>query len=121
MSNTVFGNNVTIGPEVCEKTDVHRHRLEQWVPDNTVIGEGATIYPQLAEHDLACLCQRRGGAAMKITKEALVLILAGGVGSRLNILVQKRAKPAVPFGGIYRIIDFSLSNVMNSGLKRLAY
>lgn len=56
---------------------------------------------------------------MKRAKEALVLILAGGVGSRLNILVQKRAKPAVPFGGIYRIIDFSLSNVMTSGLKRV--
>jgi glucose-1-phosphate adenylyltransferase len=56
---------------------------------------------------------------MKRAKEALVLILAGGAGSRLNILVQKRAKPAVPFGGIYRIIDFSLSNVMNSGLKRV--
>lgn len=48
---------------------------------------------------------------------ALVLLLAGGVGSRLNILVKKRAKPAVPFGGMYRIIDFSLSNVMNSGLS----
>jgi glucose-1-phosphate adenylyltransferase len=46
----------------------------------------------------------------------LVLILAGGVGSRLNILVKPRAKPAVPFAGIYRIIDFALSNVMNSGL-----
>jgi glucose-1-phosphate adenylyltransferase len=56
---------------------------------------------------------------MKKAKEALVLILAGGVGSRLNILVQKRAKPAVPFAGIYRIIDFSLSNVMNSGLKKV--
>jgi glucose-1-phosphate adenylyltransferase len=56
---------------------------------------------------------------MKRAKEALVLILAGGVGSRLNILVQKRAKPAVPFAGIYRIIDFSLSNVMNSGLKKV--
>ena len=54
---------------------------------------------------------------MRRAKKALVLILAGGVGSRLNILVQKRAKPAVPFGGIYRIIDFSLSNVMNSGLN----
>lgn len=49
----------------------------------------------------------------------LVLILAGGVGSRLNNLVQSRAKPAVPFGGIYRIIDFSLSNVMNSGLSQI--
>ncbi|MFW2368944.1 MAG: glucose-1-phosphate adenylyltransferase family protein [Desulforhopalus sp.] len=56
---------------------------------------------------------------MKRAKEALVLILAGGVGSRLNILVQQRAKPAVPFAGIYRIIDFGLSNVMNSGLKKV--
>jgi glucose-1-phosphate adenylyltransferase len=56
---------------------------------------------------------------MKRAKEALVLLLAGGVGSRLNILVQKRAKPAVPFAGVYRIIDFSLSNVMNSGLTKV--
>lgn len=61
----------------------------------------------------------RGGGVMKRAKNALVLILAGGVGSRLNILVQKRAKPAVPFAGIYRIIDFSLSNVMNSGLNQV--
>ncbi len=52
-------------------------------------------------------------------KDALVLLLAGGVGSRLNILVKRRAKPAVPFAGIYRIIDFSLSNVMNSGLSKV--
>lgn len=56
---------------------------------------------------------------MAENKDALVLLLAGGVGSRLNILVQSRAKPAVPFGGLYRIIDFSLSNVMNSGLTRV--
>lgn len=48
--------------------------------------------------------------------ETLVMLLAGGVGSRLNILAFHRAKPAVPFGGIYRIIDFTLSNAMNSGL-----
>lgn len=51
--------------------------------------------------------------------DTLVLILAGGVGSRLNNLVQSRAKPAVPFGGIYRIIDFSLSNVMNAGFSQV--
>jgi glucose-1-phosphate adenylyltransferase len=51
--------------------------------------------------------------------KTLVLLLAGGVGSRLNILVQSRAKPAVPFGGFYRIIDFALSNVMNSGLTQV--
>jgi glucose-1-phosphate adenylyltransferase len=56
---------------------------------------------------------------MRVKKEALVLLLAGGVGSRLNILVQSRAKPAVPFAGLYRIIDFSLSNVMNSGLTKV--
>ncbi len=40
--------------------------------------------------------------------DTAVLLLAGGVGSRLDILVSHRAKPAVPFGGIYRIIDFTL-------------
>ncbi len=53
-------------------------------------------------------------------RDTLAMILAGGVGSRLNILVKHRAKPAVPFGGIYRIIDFALSNVMNSDLTRVA-
>ena len=50
----------------------------------------------------------------------LTLILAGGQGSRLSILGEKRAKPAVPFAGKYRIIDFALSNVVNSGLYRVA-
>ena len=48
----------------------------------------------------------------------LALILAGGQGSRLSILGEKRAKPAVPFAGKYRIIDFPLSNADNSGLYR---
>ena len=50
----------------------------------------------------------------------LTLILAGGEGSRLSILGEKRAKPAVPFGGKYRIIDFPLSNAVNSELYRVA-
>ena len=50
----------------------------------------------------------------------LTLILAGGAGSRLSILGEKRAKPAVPFGGKYRIIDFPLSNAVNSDLYRVA-
>jgi len=52
-------------------------------------------------------------------EDTLVLLLAGGVGSRLNVLVKTRAKPSVPFAGLYRIIDFSLSNVMNSGMKKI--
>ncbi|MBN2619528.1 NTP transferase domain-containing protein [candidate division WOR-3 bacterium] len=49
-------------------------------------------------------------------KETIALLLAGGVGSRLNILARYRAKPAIVFGGIYRIIDFTLSNVANCGI-----
>ena len=47
------------------------------------------------------------------------MILAGGQGDRLQPLTRDRSKPAVPFGGIYRIIDFTLSNVLNSGLRRV--
>ncbi len=47
------------------------------------------------------------------------MILAGGRGERLHPLTQDRAKPAVPFGGIYRIIDFTLSNCLNSGIRRI--
>ena len=49
----------------------------------------------------------------------LCIILAGGVGSRLHPLTADRAKPAVPFGGKYRIIDFTLTNCLHSGLRRV--
>jgi glucose-1-phosphate adenylyltransferase len=48
----------------------------------------------------------------------LTVILAGGKGTRLEPLTRDRAKPAVPFGGMYRIVDFTLSNCINSGLRR---
>src|SRR5438876_4377286 len=51
--------------------------------------------------------------------DALVILLAGGAGERLYPLTRDRAKPAVFFGGLYRIIDFSLSNCINSGLRRI--
>src|SRR5262245_21704068 len=54
-----------------------------------------------------------------IIQETLALILAGGQGERLYPLTKHRAKPAVPFGGIYRIIDFALTNCTNSQLKRI--
>ncbi len=52
-------------------------------------------------------------------KNVLALILAGGKGTRLEPLTRDRAKPAVPFGGAYRIIDFALSNCINSGLRKV--
>jgi glucose-1-phosphate adenylyltransferase len=54
-----------------------------------------------------------------ITKNTYGLILAGGRGSRLKQLTDWRAKPAVPFGGKFRIIDFPLSNCVNSGIRRI--
>jgi len=55
----------------------------------------------------------------RLTKNTLALILAGGAGSRLQELTTWRAKPAVPFGGQFRIIDFTLSNCVNSGIRRI--
>lgn len=54
-----------------------------------------------------------------LTRNTLALIMAGGRGARLKHLTQWRAKPAVPFGGKFRIIDFPLSNCINSGIRRI--
>lgn len=62
----------------------------------------------------------RSSLERHLPKEAMALVLAGGRGSRLKQLTDVRAKPAVYFGGHFRIIDFVLSNCMNSGLRRIA-
>jgi glucose-1-phosphate adenylyltransferase len=54
-----------------------------------------------------------------VYRDVLAIVLAGGRGSRLDPLTRDRAKPAVPFGGIYRIIDFTLSNCINSDLRKM--
>ena len=54
-----------------------------------------------------------------LVDDSLVIVLAGGAGERLYPLTKERAKPAVYFGGPYRIIDFALSNCINSGLRRV--
>jgi glucose-1-phosphate adenylyltransferase len=54
-----------------------------------------------------------------IFEDTLAMVLAGGQGERLYPLTRDRSKPAVPFGGLYRIIDFTLSNCLNSGLRRI--
>ncbi|MFT4189950.1 MAG: glucose-1-phosphate adenylyltransferase [Comamonas sp.] len=55
----------------------------------------------------------------QLTRRTLALVLAGGRGSRLKQLTDRRAKPAVYFGGQFRIIDFALSNCLNSGIRRM--
>ncbi len=60
--------------------------------------------------------KRAARGDIMIKKEMIAMLLAGGQGSRLGVLTQKVAKPAVSFGGKYRIIDFPLSNCINSGV-----
>ena len=52
-------------------------------------------------------------------RKITAMILAGGQGTRLGVLTEKIAKPAVPFGGKYRLIDFTLSNCVNSGIYKI--
>src|SRR5215216_1634060 len=49
--------------------------------------------------------------------KVLALVLAGGEGSRLELLTERRAKPALPYAGVYRLIDFPLSNCVHSGIE----
>jgi glucose-1-phosphate adenylyltransferase len=65
----------------------------------------------MTPHDLA--------QSLDLPKRAIALVLAGGRGSRLKNLTDSRAKPAVYFGGKFRIIDFTLSNCLNSGIRRI--
>src|SRR5512133_5654 len=55
----------------------------------------------------------------QLSRRTLAIVLAGGRGSRLGPLTDWRAKPSVPFGGKFRIIDFTLSNCVNSGIRRI--
>src|SRR5206468_3323540 len=54
-----------------------------------------------------------------VATKVLAIVLAGGEGKRLMPLTADRAKPAVPFGGVYRLIDFALSNLVNAGFLRI--
>lgn len=71
-------------------------------------------------HEWVCVCYNKiiitGRGDDMIKKEMIAMLLAGGQGSRLGVLTAKVAKPAVSFGGKYRIIDFPLSNCINSGI-----
>ena len=60
------------------------------------------------------------GVSPPYSRHAMAYVLAGGRGSRLMELTDRRAKPAVYFGGKSRIIDFALSNALNSGIRRIA-
>jgi glucose-1-phosphate adenylyltransferase len=66
------------------------------------------------------IAARRRAATTHLTQHSLAFVLAGGRGSRLMQLTNWRAKPAVPFAGKFKIIDFALSNCVNSGVRHIA-
>ena len=88
---------------------------------------GTTVAVLVSTVSAAAACVRRfwnvvlgiGQSRQLMLDRTLGIVLAGGVGSRLNPLTLNRAKPAVPFGGKYRIIDFTLSNCYHSGLRQI--
>jgi glucose-1-phosphate adenylyltransferase len=84
-------------------------RVEGHAPTPAAEGDGAAMLSAPEQSRFVSL----------LTKTTLALILAGGRGARLSHLTDWRAKPAVPFGGKFRIIDFPLSNCMNSGIRRI--
>ena len=81
---------------------------------------GASIIRMKEEvNDSASFLFHGGPARIQPVKNIFTMVLAGGKGERLFPLTDQRAKPAVPFGGKYRIIDFTLSNCINSGLRKI--
>ena len=63
--------------------------------------------------------RKSGRFVSRLTRSTMAMIMAGGRGSRLEDLTEIRAKPATPFGGKFRIIDFPLSNCVNSGIRQI--
>jgi glucose-1-phosphate adenylyltransferase len=80
-------------------------------PDGGAPGTPLALHPNVEPRELA--------RNLELPKRAVALVLAGGRGSRLMQLTDRRAKPAVYFGGKFRIIDFALSNCLNSGIRRI--
>src|SRR5215510_9081452 len=81
-------------------------------------GRPGSSFPGATDQDFGRL---RGRLELEdVGVSVVAVILAGGQGERLSVLSVKRAKPAVPFAGKYRIIDFALSNVVNSGIYHTA-
>ncbi len=77
------------------------------------------IYGPAQAMEVAMINDQNPRFVSRLTRNTLALILAGGRGSRLKHLTKWRSKPAVPFGGKFRIVDFPLSNCINSGIRRV--
>jgi glucose-1-phosphate adenylyltransferase len=93
-----------------------RHANPRWP---TIVPTGAGPRVAADEQEGASMNSNYLAQTLDLPKRAVALVLAGGRGSRLHHLTDRRAKPAVYFGGKFRIIDFALSNCLNSGIRRI--
>ena len=89
------------------------------VPQLSSYAKYIAVNPTAPSSTAAEATERRERYVSRLTKHTYALILAGGRGSRLLGLTDWRAKPAVPFGGKFRIVDFPLSNCVNSGIRQI--
>src|SRR5439155_224903 len=80
---------------------------------------GLSLASHVGQNGVSHVIWEGGRRERAVVNDVLTLILAGGKGTRLEPLTRDRAKPAVPFGGLYRIIDFTLSNCINSELRKI--
>src|SRR5262247_3245670 len=94
-----------------ERTDPPIHGHMDFAAESDAGAAGAAPAVSASEEMLSLSPQ--------LTRSTVAMILAGGRGSRLGALTDWRAKPAVPFGGKFRIVDFALSNCVNSGVRRI--
>jgi glucose-1-phosphate adenylyltransferase len=92
------------------KPDAGARRMEE-----TAMNDNVPPRP----HDLPPAIESMGPPGSRLARDTVAMVLAGGRGSRLGPLTDWRAKPAVPFAGKFRIIDFTLSNCVNSGIRRI--
>ena len=112
VDHVVNGQDVNPGSDSSETTDAQGPSAAGSLVDTYARPEAIHYAPTLSQG----LRVRGKESPLQST---LVMLLAGGQGERLYPLTRDRAKPSVPFGGSYRIIDFALSNCINSGLRRI--
>ena len=77
-------------------------------------------FQKIRQDDRPCSAASRLGGTSQLARHTFAFVLAGGRGTRLGQLTDWRAKPAMPFAGKLRLIDFPLSNCVNSGIRRIA-
>jgi glucose-1-phosphate adenylyltransferase len=100
-----------------ERRDGSQEKVSGLGKGSSLVSVRVSVYHRLKPRGIETVPLKR--FVSRVTRDTLALVLAGGRGTRLGGLTAHRAKPAVPFAGKYRLIDFTLSNCVNSGVRRI--